>query len=560
MNDLSGLQWQDSSSKNAYSTDTRQHPTGQALNPTPPISRGPTPSTQNLPATLSVKNASSKGPAKSSSPANDSFASLLSSNATKSSNSLSLQERQKQLQEEKARQQDEQRKKYEAQYGFGKSDVWNSLGSGKSTPQQQSGAEKGEEEDILSAFSSTAPVNVSSYFPPPDATTNHLATKTVLQNDGRRQSELAGAESNGKTAEDDDDPFGLGTVATKPASRFSGVDDTQQSAGADDDVLGLLGKPVSEIEQDQRKNDRKNKLPEYQPEPPSDEPPKSDDPRDRAVAELVDMGFPADRSRKALTETSNGFDIQAAVGILLNRAHEEARQKSRGASPHGGGTNSVPEVPDSAMPTWMRSDASRGNSRSSSTQRRQDNHSPSGEKDVAQYASDFGTNLFKSANTLWKSGQKRVQRVVADLQQDQDSSQPKWMREARLQAEVESKPTSAREGNHQAPIGHARAPKKAVDVTDEALMLESDQARPQKPFKAQPSPARTPIDSPRTMSPTQGLSTRPSLSQRTSSQQQQRRPERDAKAHLSKQAIEEQSSQAYVSPARRRKPKPVEDL
>ena len=556
MNDLSGLQWQTSSNKNGSPTGTRQHPTGQTLSPTPPISRGSTPASGPLKSSLSADSSTSKGPTKPSSPANDSFASLLASKAAKSQNTLSLQERQKQLQEEKARQQDEQRKKYDAQYGLGRSDVWDSLGSGKNTPQPPAANKTVEEDDILSAFTSTAPVDSSSYFPPPTAMAESPGLGKELQNDTAITLGPAGAGSNGDAPDDDDDPFGLGTMATKPVTRPSTKFESQQSTDPDDDVLGLLGKPVSEFELDRRKN----RAPESPAERLSDAASKQSDPRDKAIAELVDMGFPADKSTEALSETANGLDVQAAVGILLNRAHEEARQKSRGASPHVADPSLANQPSDSAVPSWMRSEGSRPTSRSSSAQRRQDNRSPAGDKDVTQYASEFGSTLFKSANTLWKTGQKRVQKVVADLQHDQDPNQPRWMRETRSQTQAETRPSRSGERTEQASVDPRPAPKAAAaDVTDEALLLESDTARPQKSTKAQPSPARTPFDSPRTMSPAQAPSDGLGLSQRPS-HQQQRRLERDAKANLTKQAIEEQSSQAYVSPARRRKPKPVENL
>ena len=557
MNDLSGLQWQASSSNNGSSANTRQPPVGQASNPTPPISRGPTPGSGNVKAPPPANSSTSRGPSKASSPANDSFASLLSSKTPKSSNSLSLQERQTQLLEEKARQQDEQRKRYEAQYGFGKSDVWDSLGSSKSTPQPPAANRGDGDDDILSAFNSAAPVDSSSYFPPPKATADPPGSRTSSQNDRNTTEELTGPGGNGHIQKDDDDPFGLGAMATKSAAVSSTQWNPQQSADPEDDVLGLLGKPVSEIELDRRKDES----PGIKSESLSNDAPKRADPYDKAVADLVDMGFPAEKSREALSETANGLDVQAAVGLLLNRAHEEARQKTRDGSLHGADPNPVKRPSDAAVPTWMRSDGSRTTSRSSSAQRRQDNRSPTGEKDVTQYASEFGTNLFKSANTLWKTGQKRVQKVVAELQQDPDPSQPKWMREAGSQAEIETRSSGARGGSQSGSAERDDLPKAAAHVTDEALLLESDTARPQKPIKAQPSPARTPTDLPRVMSPAQGLADRTGLSQRSSSPQwQQRRPERDIKANLTRQAIEDQSSQAYVSPARRKKVKPVEDL
>ncbi|KAF2643668.1 hypothetical protein P280DRAFT_546588 [Massarina eburnea CBS 473.64] len=55
---------------------------------------------------------------------------------------------------------------------------------------------------------------------------------------------------------------------------------------------------------------------------------------DQAVAELVDMGFPADRSAFALGTTKSGCDVKRAVGWLLNAEHE-AESRSLPAKAEG---------------------------------------------------------------------------------------------------------------------------------------------------------------------------------------------------------------------------------
>ncbi|KAK9363159.1 hypothetical protein V1504DRAFT_446473 [Lipomyces starkeyi] len=50
------------------------------------------------------------------------------------------------------------------------------------------------------------------------------------------------------------------------------------------------------------------------------------DARDPHVAEVVDMGFSADDARRALAMTDDGLNVQQAVDILLNEAHEKAKQ------------------------------------------------------------------------------------------------------------------------------------------------------------------------------------------------------------------------------------------
>ncbi|KAF2095989.1 hypothetical protein NA57DRAFT_43372 [Rhizodiscina lignyota] len=502
MDDLSGLDWSSSSSANKSNASQSSAPTFSypSMKPTspPPLSGRSTP--LSLSAQASGRPASN-APSKSTTPANDSFSSLLSrNNAAKQNANLSMQERQKQLLEEKARQEEERRKKLDHQFGANDNTFWENIGSGKSTPdptsaglpkQQGSGgslsatinkpfaalnahrttpANTSSESDLLAAFDSDAPVDSSSHFPP--APDSRSSTPAHAFSNGSTNTGTNAPTSSFDVPDEDDDPFGLGSLPQKQSS----VPRPAVPADDDDDVLGLLGKPVSE---------RPAQSPQHEttPELTDEEPPslEATDPRDKAVAELVDMGFPADQAAVALSQTDTGVNVQAAVSLLLNAAHEEARQKARGNAPERRPSPRFEQEQDEprssrqergdAVPAWMR------NERPQSGQRRQNSQSPAPEKDVTQYASEFGSTLFKSANTLWKTGQKKVQRAVAEFNQEApaDPSQPKWMRDV-MAAEQESAAT-------------ARRQKQPDNVTDEAMMLET-------PPKPKPPPRQVPPVSP----------------------------------------------------------------
>ncbi|EON63047.1 hypothetical protein W97_02274 [Coniosporium apollinis CBS 100218] len=549
MDDLSGLDWSSSTTNTAQNKATPSYP---ALRPTPPL---PSLSGRSTPlsAQPSGNTASAfraiKPPSKPSTPAADSFAGLLSSNAAKTGAGLSMQERQRQLLEEKARQEEERRRKFDSHFGAHDAH-WDSLGRGKSIPQPPFAAINApvqkpfnpseDEDDILAAFNSAAPVDASSHFP---------------------------AAYNGGFGEDDD-PFGLGQMTQKSAATPA-----QSSLQNDeDDILGMLGKPVTDLPP---------------PKPRVEEPqlavsislngdePATVDPRDKAVADLVDMGFPADRSVEALAQTESGTDVQAAVGWLLNQAHQESKSKqqsragSRGRQPideneqnqlraaSGRRTREDQSRDNSAVPVWMRADA-----RSGSEQRRQDSRSPGPEKDVTQYASELGTTLFKSANSLWKTSQKKVQRAVADFQQEGDSSQPKWMRDAQMHASEDVlHRDGSRSGRQQREADtDERSSRRPVqperEVTDEAMMLEASSGRPQKPSRpaaTRPQDLGPPEPAPQISSP--NTTTRPSTQPRFL-QQQPQQPQR-ALGKLTREDVDQQSSQAYISPARRKKTTPA---
>lgn len=602
MDDLAGLDWSASSKQQQPSNPPTAFPTFRQ-NPTPQLSGRSTPLSTPLSAqqsgagALSAGNRSFKAPSKPATPANDSFASLVSLNTSKPATSnLTLQERQRQLQEEKTRQEAQRNKQYDAHFGTD-ARHWDSLGSGKSTPEPAaasirrpspnpfggqtlsqtinkpfSGLDTASkrpmksppvDDDLLAAFKSTAPVDASSHFPPPSIGSGR-STPAYGAHSSRGHTP-APATSNAFVNNDDDDMFGLSQLAQKPST--SSPSPAAPSAD-DDDILGLLGKPVSEFE---KKAD---------PKPVAEEPvqpagrqsaPAAGTPQDQAVAELVDMGFSPDRSAIALATTESGHDVQAAVSWLLNQAHAEAKSKTeqwdhdrshrapdesreRSRQAHAKPDRGTRESSASgSMPAWMRADEER----SRSGQRRADGQTQ--EKDMSQLANDLGSTFLKSANSFWKTSQKKVQKAVAEFQQDGgDPNVPKWMRDAQNVEDVTRGPSSK-----------ARGKQPPSTATDEAMMLEAS-GRPTKPTKSsrgrqepEPLPVRSTREKEgfREQSPSSNPPNR-IASQSPAFRQQIPGLDKRPASKMNRQDLEEQSGQAYVSPARRKKttPKPQPDL
>lgn len=543
MEDLNGLQWSSNGRhmKKPAPTSSSMY---SAMRPTPPLSGRSTPFT----------GATSTPPSKPSTPANDSFANLVSFSSTANNKNLSLQDQQRRLAEQKAQQEAARARQVNAQFGAAPNQFWDNLGSGRSTPatnlgpysglQQSSIRSQGptDDEDILAAFNSAAPVDSSSHFPKPIGT-------PPLENPPRNLSTASPqppAPNNAAASnfEDDDDPFGLSQMASKqrqpPTQELESIDD--------DDVLGLLGKPVSK---------RPERPPQAEPRPSNSENNVSIHPQEQAIAELVDMGFSPDKSRQALETTESGVDVQAAVGWLLNQAHEETKQRSKKKSTNDQTELRGPrrEPPARARdnddaPSWLKNE-----DRAGSASRRRDNETPSSERDPAQMASEFGNTLFKTAGSLWKQGQKRMQQAVQELNNSDSgsgSSTPKWMRESS---------TDGRDQRSTAKPSHER--QQELNVTDEALMLESDRARP---APRQPQRPRDPVrqqsgarelrdHSPAMPSKLRQQESQPAFLRRQESPATREQSQNNGvKASLNRQALEEQAASAYTSSARRRKP------
>ena len=586
MQDLAGLDWTSPvsqastkpitiSSSNYYST----------LRPTPPISGRSTPLASGATAALSKSGVSSPIPSKSSTPANESFANLVSFNAVQSKN-LTLQERQKELEEQREKHNVDRRRQLGSQLGSRDVEYLNQLGSGRATPDtitsppsytgtDEYGGQKlstainkpfavigttnpslpsrklsKSEDDLLAAFSANAPVDKSSNFPVPVRSRDDSTA---------RPEPSRPTPTRQQGADIDNDPFGLGEMGPVKAAQPP----QSQPEIEDDDVLGLLGRPVSDFSTPQAHSYIITS-------------PITSNLVDKAIAELIDMGFPADRSKTALETTGSGVDVQSAVGWLLNEAHRESkqqpriqpperrnsgesmnRQSCRRASPTNGSDENAP------IPTWMRQQ-----SRSNSTQRRQDNRSPANlDKDSAKYATELGNNIFKTANSLWKTGTKKINQAVSEFNSSEgDLNQPKWMREAHIlrQSRTESPPLHPNNGPEDKSLDSQ--PKRAVEqssaqsnITDEAMMLESGDANSRSRQRAQ-KPAHAPIAS-------SDAGYRPSESQPYVPQRRVmltepvqhhpiHQPKEQPRSKVSRMAVEEQSSQAYQSPARRKKPTP----
>ncbi|KAI1621920.1 non-specific serine/threonine protein kinase [Exophiala viscosa] len=509
MDDIAGLKWT-STPANGQKPTNANYSAFSALRPSPP----------------------------STTPANDSFANLVPFGPNSNKN-VSLLEQQKRLAEAKLRQQQTQTQTVKDQYAGGDEQFWNTLGSGKGTPVV------GNTKNITtSSGSNTVPVgdddDLFAAFNKPATTQNSSVTANVQKP---------------PTIDKDDDPFGLSESEPRRPQAAATED-----AMDDDDVLGLLGKPASA-------------RPAVETPPPiqSENDTSEMHPQDKAIAELVDMGFPADKAQGALEATESGMDVQAAVGWLLNQAHEEARQKSqsREASRHGAdaeGMRRHGRSDSEAMATrtrWEEGQRSRN---------RQQGQAPSGDKDFEKMAAELGSNFLKTAGSLWKQGTKKVQQAVQDLNSDSEpSSQPKWMREG----EKPQRPTQRRVADEQAGMGgrRSRSPEaqRAVTATDEALMLES--SRPTPPARpstsTRPSASSRPDrqqrrfdssdDSSRDHSPAIPSRLRETLPQKQPAfmQQQNPPPATTSRSTLNKSAADEQAAQAYVSSARRRKPQPA---
>lgn len=574
----------------SYNTSTR---------PAPSCSGRSTPSSLQNPA-YGYKPPSSNVPrSNNNTPANDSFANLVSftshsTDSLQSLKTLSLREQQEALQEKRRREGTLAEKSLDRTFGAHAQDgdFLESLGSGRVTPNRiasppsYAGTDEYGGQKLSTAINkpfaaiegatlqkdgklrqgNMSALNTSAQFDSssgmgvfPSGNGNDISTG--INGVNSRETNYSSVFYNPSDIKDinisslDDDPFGLGSIAVKNANQYK----TATDAAEEDDILGLLGRPVSEFP---LRTERKQALTEVLNVEDSVE-------GDQALAELIDMGFSAEKSREALANTESGTNVQAAVSWLLRQAHSDTQKNSRssqkqengglgGKAAPPGGTSQRIQSPASAdpEPAWLRAQ-----NRTNKGGRQQGSRSPvNGDKDPGKIAAELGTNLLKTANSLWKTGTKKLNQAVSELNSDSDSSQPKWMRDAQ-QSGIESRSQRSKgpqsrqpsEEEKRAVAQRSALSKPLANVTDEALMLESGDGRPlRKPSRpANETSAAQNIDFSREPSPVFTKSGDHELSQ---PRFQQKPRMHDAKARLSRLANEEQTSSAYISPARRKKP------
>jgi len=568
MDDLSGLDWSSTnSSNNQTSKPPPMNPSSAfsyaTLRPTPsPLASG-----RNTPlSTQGSGSASAAFKPPAAKPAQDSFSNLMNFGPTKNTANLSLREQQERLEAEKRRKEEEKRKQAHANYGDGQFfDVLGQRSSGNSRTASpaipprptlgslsaQNGKPTDADDDLFAAFKAETKVDNASHYPPPAQNGSGKSTPANAPGPDLRNPAAWGGPAvppEGAGFAEDDDPFGLNQLKPKPQgapAAAAAAAPLDQDQDEDDDLLGDLGRPIEEVRRKaeaQRTNLEPGKPIEDSDSDSSDADQgrarPSDDPFDKAVSQLVDYGFSPEDARRGLTESGAGLSVQAAANWLLDDAHRKAKEKSRGkqppASQPGGGGASSERRGDrarNASPAWMRDEdaPSRGDSRSPAQ----------GDGDFAKTAAAVGTSFLKTANSLWKTGQKKVQKAVQEFQQDADPSQPKWMRSTQ-----QDLPAA---GDRQ---------KRRPDATDEAMMLDSGmrpdrrQGRSGLDSGSRPESAASSRNQSPAMSSGRTTSAVPKWQQGGGGSQPSLL---DPRSRLSRLAAEEESAQVYISPARRKK-------
>ncbi|KAF8507308.1 hypothetical protein BU17DRAFT_57572 [Hysterangium stoloniferum] len=194
----------------------------------------------------------------------------------------------------------------------------------------------------------------------------------------------------------------------------------------EDDILGVLARPVGDV----------RKIPDdpsLAPARPTLSHRQSASPPPHILGRIVEMGFSVQQAKVALASTSTGFDVDAALEILL--------RDGTSTPPHREQTSSTPELkPKRTVPLRNNissavSDPSSSRLDISPAQQGLQDHA---DKLLAQ-ASSIGLSMFSKANALWKEGKEKVAKAYDEQRLgnaaddiSRGKGRPKWMGEAMI--------------------------------------------------------------------------------------------------------------------------------
>ncbi|KIM42238.1 hypothetical protein M413DRAFT_444674 [Hebeloma cylindrosporum] len=277
----------------------------------------------------------------------------------------------------------------------------------------------------------------------------------------------------------------------------------------DDDILGMLSKPVEAVRASTR---QKTPPPATSSQPPNAtaRPPPSPPPH--ILGQIVEMGFSVAQARKALSTTQDGMDVQAALESLLNGGGSNGSGEEREREFH-------PPPPQRRVPSSTRDESpsitttprraapkgykERERERERLRMQRGENSANDSlsvteiqlqaDKLVSQ-ASEIGLSVFSKASAFWKEGKGKVVRAYeeragvglgAGESARRGDGRPKWMTQEVVAPEEEEEDRTSfadRVGN----VRDAQPSSSVVD--DEQVDLFSSAPSNPKPTAAPQPP------------------------------------------------------------------------
>ncbi|KAK3836122.1 MAG: hypothetical protein J3R72DRAFT_387739 [Linnemannia gamsii] len=147
---------------------------------------------------------------------------------------------------------------------------------------------------------------------------------------------------------------------------------------------------------------------------------------DADIAQIVSMGFSAERARLALAMTENGRDIEAAIEYLVQNDEAEdqlpSRRRNQGTKERGQEERRpYRDGSDPALEDRRRRNQDRGQALQQQEQSRAQQLQQQKDKLVGT-ASVFGMSVLSKANEFYKQGRDKVQAAMGDMTAEEPKS------------------------------------------------------------------------------------------------------------------------------------------
>ncbi|KAG5360283.1 UBA domain-containing protein 7 [Yarrowia sp. B02] len=263
----------------------------------------------------------------------------------------------------------------------------------------------------------------------------------------------------------------------------------------EDDPFAVFNQPVKKAPEPEPKPVPKQKprpRAEFQPEP-APEPARTSTPGgDKAVAELVDMGFSADQASAALAMTPSGKDVAMAIDIIMKQAHAAAKGETyvpptQKEQPRQ--SRQARQAPrEEPMDEWERQSRMQESSTGRSSRSREVGEGEDMFADASKVASQLGSQFMSKAGSLWSVGRKNLAKAVENYQggggRAADGS-PAWMKDAK-----EYERDAGFNDSYQ-PMGESFKDSDDSDDDEEEARPPPRQSRP-PPREARQPPKQTP--------------------------------------------------------------------
>lgn len=134
--------------------------------------------------------------------------------------------------------------------------------------------------------------------------------------------------------------------------------------------------------------------------------PSSQERRDGALAELMDMGFPLEKANAALDSTRSGSDLDGAISYLMEQAHSQTATRQQRPTPDSRSGRRAHRLDSSAQ-------------------------APSNGDDFGSVVNELSSEFMSTASFLFNTGKKKIQEGVDMYRQqrlENNDGQPLWMK------------------------------------------------------------------------------------------------------------------------------------